>query len=94
MPKQETAETKAETKKRTVLTPAERIAKLKAEAEALEKREADRAKAKLVEAEARVTQLTEQRDRAQAKLDDAITVVNGLKVLAGIGTEDESTDES
>lgn len=84
---------KAEAKTRTVLTPAQRIAKLKAEAEALEKREQDRAKGKLKEAEARVTQLTEQRDKAQAKLDDAVTVVNSLKELAGV-TEDSTTDES
>jgi hypothetical protein len=79
--------------KRTMLTPAQRIEKLKAEAEALEKREQDRAKGKLKEAEARVTQLTEQRDKAQAKLDDAVTVVNSLKELAGV-TEDSTTDES
>lgn len=79
--------------KRTILTPQQRIAKLQAEAKALEKREQDRAKSKLADAEARVKQLTEQRDKAQAKLNDAITVVEGLKILAG-QTEDTSTDES
>jgi hypothetical protein len=95
MPKGNTAvaEAKPETKKRTELTPAERIAKLKAEAEALEKREQEKAKSKLADADARVKQLTEQRDRAQAKLDDAITVRNGLAELAGI-TEDEAPAES
>ena len=81
-----------EKKTRTVLTPTERIAKLKAEAEALEKREADRAKAKLGEAEARLTQVKEQRDRAQAKVDDQEKVVAELKTAAGI--EDEAPAES
>ena len=89
MAKQETAAPKAEkTKTRTVLTPAQRIAKLKAEAEALEKREADRAKAKLGEAEARLTQVKEQRDKAQAKVDAQEKVVAELKAAAGI--EDEA----
>jgi len=80
-------------KKRTILSPAERAAKLRAEAAALEAKVQERAKGQLAQAEANVVTLTERRDAAQAKLDDAITIVNGLKELAGV-TEDSSTDES
>jgi hypothetical protein len=92
MPKTNTATEEKPAKKRTILSPAERIAKLKAEAEALEAKEKERARGKLAQAEENVKVLTERRDQAQAKLDDAITVVNGLKVLAGETEESAPAD--
>lgn len=94
MPKQDTATTKAETKKRTVLTPAQRAAKLQAEAKALLEREAEKAKAKIKGQEERVAQLQSQVDDRQAKLDAAKAELEQLKVAAGVSTEDPSTDES
>jgi len=93
MGKTTTTEAKAEDKKtRTVLTPAQRIAKLKAEAEALEKREADRAKGKIQAQEERVAQLQGQVDDRQAKLDAAKAELAELRKAAGI--EDEAPAES
>lgn len=90
MPKQDKAETTA-TKKRTVLSPVERAAKLQAEAEALLAREAKRAESKLDDAIARLTQLEEQRDKAQAKVDAQKQAVADLRKAAGI--EDEQPTE-
>lgn len=92
MPKTEKTTEEKPAKKRTILSPAERIAKLKAEAAALEAKQIEKAKGQLAQAEANVTTLTERRDQAQAKLDDAITVVNGLKVLAGQTEEPVTAD--
>lgn len=92
MAKQETAAPKAEKKTRTVLTPAQRAAKLQAEAEALLAREADRAKGKVKGQEERVAQLQAQVDDRQAKLDAAKAELAELKKAAGI--EDEAPAES
>jgi chromosome segregation ATPase len=92
MTKDSTKKDEAPAKKRTVLTPAQRIEKLKAEAEALEKREAQRAAGKVAQAEANVTVLTERRDQAQAKLDAAEQELHDLRRAAGI--EAPSTDEA
>lgn len=77
-----------EKKTRKVLTAAERIAKLKAEAEALEQREAKRAADKIKGQEERVAQLQSQVDDRQAKLDSAKEELAALRKAAGI--EDEA----
>lgn len=86
------AQPKAEPKTRKVLTPAERIAKLKAEAEALEQREAKRAADKIKGQEERVAQLQSQVDDRQAKLNSAKEELAALRKAAG--QEDEAPAES
>jgi chromosome segregation ATPase len=87
---------KAEAKTRTVLTPAQRIAKLKAEAEALEKREADRARGQMVKLEERTKALVAKRDKINAEIEELGKQHVALSKLLPEEpiTEDSTTDES
>lgn len=85
---------KADVKKRTILTPQQRIDKAKAEVAALEAKVVATAKTKLAAAEQQVKQDTDRVAKAQAKLDASTAERDALKVQAGVTTEDPSTDES
>ena len=93
MPKGNTATTEAPAKKqRTILTPAQRIEKLKAEAEALEKREQDRAKSKIATAEQKVTDLQAKRDKLNDQIQVALLELDELRLIAGVITEDSQPE--
>lgn len=86
---------KAEAKKRTILSPAERIAKLKAEAEALEQREKDKARAAMVKLEERSAVLVTKRDKINAEIKALGEEHAELsKLLEPMPTEDPAPVES
>lgn len=86
MVKQETAAAAPKEKpkaKRTILSPAERAAKLRADAAALEAKVAEQAKGKIKAQEERVAQLQGQVDDRQKKLDAAKAELVELRTAAG-----------
>jgi hypothetical protein len=82
----------AEKKKRTILTPTERIAKAKAEVEALEAKEKSKAQAKLDANAEALTKANAAVAKAQAKVDELTAQRTELQILAGVQPEAESTE--
>jgi chromosome segregation ATPase len=91
--KQAADQASTEKKKRTILTPEQKLAKMEADLQAAREAITNKAKLKLEAADARVTQLEGQVAKAQAKLDAAKAEREELRKQAGVPSEDDATDE-
>ena len=73
----------AEKKKRTVLTDAERLAKMEAELRAAREKAQTKATAKITKLEEQVKALVKKRDALNDQIGQLTSEVNSLKELAG-----------
>lgn len=79
---------------RTVLTTAERIAKLEAQAQELRDREVSAAKAKIAGVEEQLTKARERAKAATVKVEDFERELEGLKALAATADEAAPAEDS